>query len=70
MEAKERDNPRNRDLDVIRSKIQRGSSKCEKWVASLRKELSVYTSEGRTMMEDFVRRFTVLKGHLYSIADP
>lgn len=44
MEARERDNPRNRELDVIRSKIMRASAKCEKWVASLRKELSLYTS--------------------------
>lgn len=44
MEAKERDNPRNRELDVIRSKIMKASAKCEKWVASLRKELSLYTS--------------------------
>lgn len=68
-EAKERDNPRNRELDVIRSKIQKASSKCEKWIASLRRELSVYTSEGRTMMEDFVRRFSALKGELYSLSE-
>lgn len=28
LEAKERENPRNRELDVLRSKIQRGNAKC------------------------------------------
>lgn len=69
VEAKERDNPRNRELDVIRSKIQKAASKSEKWIASLRRELSVYTSEGRTLMEDFVRRFSALKGEVYCMSE-
>jgi hypothetical protein len=30
----------------------------------------VYTSEGKTMMEDFVRRFSTLKGEVYALAHP
>jgi hypothetical protein len=35
-------------------------------MSSLKKELESYTAEGKTLMEDFVRRFIEEKGRIYS----
>jgi hypothetical protein len=48
--ANEKPNSRNRELDIVRNKLQKANARSEKWVSSLKKELSVYTSEGKTMM--------------------
>jgi hypothetical protein len=37
--AKEKENPRNRELDIVRNKLQKATNKAEKWTASLLKEL-------------------------------
>lgn len=56
MTLKEKENPRNRELDSVRSKLQKLRAKYERWIASLKKELSEYTTEGKSLMEDFVKR--------------
>ena len=40
----EKDNPRNRELDMVRNRLQKASVKYERWIGSLKKELEVYTS--------------------------
>jgi hypothetical protein len=64
--ANEKQNSRHRDLDLVRSKLQKANAKSEKWICSLKKELAVYTSEGKTLMEVFVKKYTKLRAEIYA----
>ena len=53
---------------MVRNRLQKATSKYDRWIGSLKKELEVYTSEGKTMMGEFVRRFNALRGEVYLCA--
>ena len=62
----EAQNPRNRDLDTLRNRLQKTKAKYEKWMSSLKNQMLSYTSEGKTLMDKFVRKLIQQKKYIYS----
>ncbi len=62
----EAQNPRNRDLDTLRNRLQKTKAKYEIWMSSLKNQMLTYTSEGKTLMDRFVRKLIQQKKYIYS----
>ena len=66
MAKKLKTSPRSSEIDLLRNRINKTSQQCENWTATLIEELSKSVYMGRSMLEEFIKKFELVKRESYS----